>query len=166
MNGRIVPAPTYDVFISHASDDKEAVARPLAHALRDMDLEVWYDEFTLRIGSNLRQKIDEGIANSRFGVVVLSEAFFTKGWTNRELDGLVTRTVDGEQEILPIWHGLSQAQVAAYSASLANTFALSTSDYNIEYIAGEIAAVIEEANARESGSAEDGSDEENDDHAI
>lgn len=154
VDGRIVPAPTYDVFISHAFEDKEAVARPLAHALRDMDLDVWYDEFTLRIGSNLRQKIDEGIANSRFGIIVLSESFFAKGWTNHELDGLVTRTVGGEQEILPVWHGLSKAQVTAYSPSLANTFALNTSDYNIEYIAEEIASVVKEAKVREHGSIE------------
>jgi hypothetical protein len=96
----------YDVFVSHASEDKDSIVRPLAHALRGEGLSVCYDEFELRIGSSLRRSIDAGLANSRFGVVVLSESFFRKGWSNYELDGLVTREVaqGGAQLILPLWH--------------------------------------------------------------
>lgn len=81
----------YDVFISHASEDKEEVARPLAVALQAHGLEVWFDEFTLKFGDSLRRKIDEGLANSRVGLVVLSPTFLKKDWTNHELDGIVTR---------------------------------------------------------------------------
>lgn len=56
----------FDVFISHASEDKATVVRPLAEALTDLDVDVWYDEFELRIGDSLRRKIDHGIARSRF----------------------------------------------------------------------------------------------------
>ena len=56
----------YVVFISHASEDKDEVARPLAEALRENGLTVWYDEFELRIGDSLRMKIDKGIANNNF----------------------------------------------------------------------------------------------------
>ena len=93
----------FDVFISHTSEDKVEVVRPLATALREAGLSVWYDEFELRIGDSLRRKIDKGLANSRFGVVVFSRAFFGRGWPEYELDGLVTRTVSGEQILLPIW---------------------------------------------------------------
>jgi hypothetical protein len=103
----------FDVFISHASEDKDDVVRPLAHALQDAGLQVWYDEFELRIGDSLRRKIDKGLASSRFGVIVLSKAFFGKGWTNYELDGLVTRAVTGEQVLLPIWHNISKKEVIA-----------------------------------------------------
>jgi len=65
----------YDVFISHASEDKDAVVRPLAAALSNGGLKVWYDEFELKIGDSLRRKIDTGLANSRFGVIVLSRSF-------------------------------------------------------------------------------------------
>jgi hypothetical protein len=99
------------VFISHASEDKEAVVRPLAHALRDGGLVVWYDEFELRMGDSLRRKIDLGLAKSRFGVVVLSRSFLGKGWPNYELDGLVTRSVSGEQVLLPIWHEITTQEV-------------------------------------------------------
>src|SRR5918999_1630237 len=70
------PPKVYDVFISHASEDKTDVVRPLAHALTELDIKVWYDEFELTIVDSLRRKIDAGIANSRFGVVVLSPSFF------------------------------------------------------------------------------------------
>ena len=66
---------SHDVFISHASEDKEDIVRPLANALMSKNLDVWYDEFTLRIGDSLRQKIDKGLANSRVGLVVLSPSF-------------------------------------------------------------------------------------------
>ena len=69
----------HDVFISHASEDKDAIVRSLASALTSEGLKVWYDEFTLRIGDSLRQKIDRGLATSRVGLVVLSPAFIGKG---------------------------------------------------------------------------------------
>ena len=84
---------SFDVFISHASEDKDSIVRSLANALTDLGLKDWYDEFTLRIGDSLRQKIDKVLANSRVGLVVLSPSFIAKGWTNYELDGIVTRTV-------------------------------------------------------------------------
>ena len=106
--GDVLGGQTWDVFISHASEDKSTVARPLRDALTRMGITVWLDEAQMRIGHSLRRKIDEGIRSSRFGVVVLSEAFFRKGWTNHELDGLVTRKVAGEQSLLPIWHSLNR----------------------------------------------------------
>jgi Domain of unknown function (DUF1883)/TIR domain len=93
---------SYDVFISYASEDRAEVVRPLAEALQAAGLTVWYDEVELHIGDSLRRRIDRGLASSRFGVMVLSQAFFGKGWTNYELDGLVTRSVGGEQVLLPI----------------------------------------------------------------
>lgn len=136
------PAKVYDVFVSHASEDKDAVVRPLALALREHGLEVWFDEFELSIGDSLRRKIDSGLARSRFGIVVLSQAFFKKGWTNYELDGLVTRAVTGDQILLPIWHNVSKDEVMAYSPSLADKLARSTTTHTIEEIANEIAGVV------------------------
>lgn len=132
----------YDVFISHASEDKDGIVRPLAHALNDGGLKVWYDEFELRIGDSLRRKIDSGLANSRFGVVVLSRSFFSKGWTNYELDGLVTRSVSGEQILLPIWHEITKQELIKYSPSLADKVARSTGTHTIDEIAKEIIDVI------------------------
>lgn len=140
-------ARDFDVFISHASEDKDEVVRPLAEALRQGGLDVWYDEFELRIGDSLRRKIDSGLARSRFGVVVCSQDFFRKGWTNYELDGLVTRAVTGEQVLLPIWHNITKKEVIQYSPSLADKLARSTATHTVEEIAAEIIEVIKGAAA-------------------
>lgn len=134
---------SYDVFISHASEDKDAIVRSLATALTDHGLKVWYDEFTLRIGDSLRQKIDRGLATSRVGLVVLSPDFIAKGWTNYELDGIVTRTVSGEQILLPIWHNITKQQVMDFSPSLADKLARSTATHTVDEIAQEIADLIQ-----------------------
>lgn len=133
----------YDVFISHASEDKEAVVRPLANALVQHGLRVWYDEFELKIGDSLRRKIDKGLANSRFGIVVLSRDFIKKGWTNYELDGIISKAVSGEQVMLPIWHEITKQEIIAYSPSLADKVARNTSSYTIDEIANEIAELIQ-----------------------
>lgn len=132
----------YDVFISHASEDKDEVVRPLANSLKACGLKVWYDEFELRIGDSLRRKIDKGLATSRFGIIVLSRPFLKKGWTNYELDGLVTRAATGEQVLLPVWHNISKREVIEYSPSLADKLARSTVTHTVEEIAIEIAEVI------------------------
>lgn len=141
----IVNAPDerlFDVFISHTSEDKEEIVRPLAISLQKAGLDVWYDEFELRIGDSLRRKIDKGLASSRFGVVVLSHAFFGRGWTEYELDGLVSRTVSGEQILLPVWHNVTKREVLEYSPSLADRVARSTATHTVEEIAAEIVDVV------------------------
>ncbi|MDE0431019.1 MAG: toll/interleukin-1 receptor domain-containing protein [Caldilineaceae bacterium] len=132
----------YDVFISHATEDKEEVARPLALALHKEGLRVWYDEFELKIGDSLRRKIDNGVARSRFGVVIISPSFFAKGWPQYELDGLVTKAVTGEQVLLPLWHNVTKTEVIEHSPSLADKMARSTQQFTIPKIATEIAEVI------------------------
>lgn len=132
----------YDAFIPHASEDKEGLVRPLAEALAGMGFRVWYDEFELRVGDSLRQSIDKGLATSRFGIVVLSEAFFAKNWPQYELDGLVAREIDGKSVILPIWHGVGKEEVLAYSPRLADRIALRTDRMNIEDLAAELANVL------------------------
>lgn len=125
----------YDVFISHASEDKEDVVRPLAKSLKEKGISVWYDEFELKIGDSLRRKIDQGLSKSRFGIVVISRAFIKKGWTNYELDGLMTKAISGEQILLPIWHDITKQEVIDYSPSLADKVARNTSQETVEEIA-------------------------------
>lgn len=128
----------YDVFISHASEDKEDFVRLFANNLKSKGLRVWYDEFELRIGDSLRRSIDNGLSSSRFGIVVLSVAFFNKEWPQRELDGLFAREVNGEKVILPIWHKISKDEVMKYSPMIADMLALNTTLFTIEEIAAKI----------------------------
>ena len=132
----------FDVFISHASEDKDDVVRPLALALKDGGLKVWYDEFELKIGDSLRRKIDNGLSKSKFGIVVLSNSFINKGWTNYELDGIITKVVTGEQLLLPIWHNITKKEVIEFSPSLADKLARNTAINTIEEIATEIIHLI------------------------
>jgi len=135
----------YDAFISHASEDKEKVVRPLAKALDRMGFHIWYDEFELKVGDSLRQSIDKGLINSRYGIVILSWAFFEKNWPQYELNGLTAREIDGRKVVLPIWHQIEKKDVLAYSPSLADKVALSTKQMGIQEIAKDLATVLSEA---------------------
>ncbi|NUJ88833.1 DUF1883 domain-containing protein [Plantibacter sp. MCCC 1A11337] len=136
---------TWDVFISHASEDKVSVAEPLAIALRERGLKVWLDKTELRIGDSLRRKIDYGLAHSAFGIVILSSSFFAKGWPQYELDGIIGLSVNGDQRMLPIWHEISRDEIARQSPSLVDKIARNTAVDTIAEIADEIAAVVAEA---------------------
>lgn len=117
----------WDVFISHASEDKEDFVRPLAEALAQLGVKVWYDEFSLEVGDSLSRSIDEGLANSSYGVVVVSPSFVQKRWPERELRGLVAREVEAEQKvILPIWFGVTKQEVLNFSPPLVDTIAIKT----------------------------------------
>lgn len=129
----------YDLFISHASEDKDAVARPLAEALTALGFAVWFDEERLEVGSSLRASIDAGLAESRYGVVVFSEAFFNKPWPPRELNGLFAREVAEEAEIiLPLWHEIDAEFMSAKAPMLADRLAL-RSDIGIPQLAERLA---------------------------
>jgi predicted ATPase len=117
-----------DVFISHASEDKEAVARPLAEALKADKWEVWLDEDMLQIGDRLSTTIGAGLAGCRYGVVVLSPSFFRKAWPKRELETLIAReTADGHDLLLPVWHGVTANDIEAFSELLADRKGIPTS---------------------------------------
>lgn len=132
----------YDVFISHASEDKDSLVRPLAEKLTELGFDVWYDESSLKVGDSLRQKIDQGLASSRYGIVVLSESFFAKNWTQYELNGLVAREMHGGKVILPIWHKVSKDEVLSFSPTLADKVALNTAIPSVSEIAKQLAEVL------------------------
>jgi hypothetical protein len=132
----------YDLFISHASEDKEDLVRPLAIELEQLGVKLWYDEFTLKVGDSLRRSIDSGLSNSRFGTVVLSSSFFGKSWTQYEFDGLIAKEMSGRKMILPIWHKVTKDEVLRFSPSLADKVALNSSMLSISEIAQQIADVV------------------------
>lgn len=140
----------WDIFISHASEDKELVARPLADLLRSSGVTVWLDENELRLGDSLRAKIDQGLAESRYGVVILSRAFFAKDWPQRELDGLTALDSPQRKVILPVWHGVDRDVVAGYSPLLAGKLAIST-DRGLGAVATDILKVLIPMRAEEIG---------------
>lgn len=92
---RVIPVPPppgddqseWDAFVCHASEDKEIFVRALCQRLAGEGLKIWYDEFSLRVGDSLRESIEKGLANSRFGIVVLRQAFIQKDWPQRDKPG-------------------------------------------------------------------------------
>lgn len=134
--------PRHDVFISYAPEDRLDAARPLAYALRQKGLNVWYDEFELEFDDSLLIKIDKGFVDSRLGVVIVSREFIKRRWTDQQLAAILTSPVSGEQILLPIWHNISQKEVIDYSLVFADKVSRSTALDTIENIANEIAGFI------------------------
>ena len=95
----------------------------MADELTRSGLEVWFDETTLKVGDRLRESIDHGLSKSRYGIVVLRRHFFQKHWTKEELEGLSSKEVGGIKVILPVWHNVTQGEVAEHSPTLAGRFA-------------------------------------------
>jgi hypothetical protein len=129
------------LFISHASEDKDAFARPLAEALRGTGMKVWFDEYELTLGDSLRERIDHGLKNSDYGVVILSRAFFAKKWTKAELDGLLALEEINRKMILPIWLGVSEDEVKAFSPMLAGRLA-GSGDKGVDAVVVDIQRAI------------------------
>jgi hypothetical protein len=140
-----MPNYSHHVFISHASEDKESVARPLARALTEGGWTAWLDELEMTIGDSLSRRIDEALSRSQFGVVVLSPSFFAKHWPQRELAGLAAREADsGTKVILPVWHRVTQGDIVQFSPILADRLGAPTSD-GIDSVAGQIIQALEKA---------------------
>lgn len=135
-------AVEYDAFISHATEDKEALVRPLAGLLQKAGFNIWYDDFQLSVGDSLRRSIDKGLANSRFGIVILSPSFFAKNWTQYELDGLVAKEMINGKVILPIWHKVSKDEVFSYSPSLSDKVALNTALFTLQELVEKLSDVM------------------------
>jgi hypothetical protein len=127
----------WDFFISHAAEDKEEIAKPLADALNASGLKVWYVDYALKIGDNLRESIDYGLARAKLGIVILSNHFLEKRWTLEDLDDLAVREVSGKKAILPVWHKVGFREVFGYSPVLADRVAIST-DKGLEYVVQRI----------------------------
>ena len=132
----------YDVFISHASEDKTPFVEELVKALQDKDVKVWYDSLSIAWGDSLRKQIDDGLKKSRFGIVVLSENYIKKGWTQYELDGLFDIEMTKGKTILPIWHNITKQQVMDFSATLAGRKALTSATMTAEEIADTFVELI------------------------
>ena len=132
--------PEYDVFVSHAWEDKKEFVDELVDELKKAGLKVWYDTSRIKWGDSMRQKIDEGLSHSRFGIVVLSPNYIApeKYWTKAELDGLFQLESVNGKTLLPIWHNLTKTQVMNYSPIIANKKAMTTATMTAYDIAQEL----------------------------
>ncbi|GCL74915.1 toll/interleukin-1 receptor domain-containing protein [Paenibacillus naphthalenovorans] len=132
----------YDLFISHASEDKDNFVRPLALLLQRLSVSVWYDEFSLSLGDSLSGSIDKGLIDSKFGLVVLSKDFMIKKWPDYELRSLLSKELAYGKVILPIWHGINREDLLNFSPYLLDKFAVNTNQRTIEEIALNICKIV------------------------
>lgn len=135
----------WDVFISHASEDKDLVVRPLAKQLGEVyKAKVWYDEFSLEYGDSLLESIEKGLQDSKYGVVIFSKDFFKKIWTDHEYKSLRTKEMLlNKKVIIPVWYNITKEEISKHSLILADKFAIGLSDeFDIDDLAIKILKVI------------------------
>lgn len=134
---------TWDVFISHAAEDKDYVDE-LQRTLVAAGVQVWVDKGVLRWGDRLRSRIDDGLKRSRFVIVVLSKAFLAiKKWTEYELDSAFALETINEKRILPLWHGITHEELKQYSPGLSDRLGLDSSKQSPTDLGNELLILLE-----------------------
>lgn len=110
----------YDVFVSHANDNKQAFVDSLSAELNRLGIKVWYDSSVLDWGDDWKAKIEEGLTKSRFGIVVLSPQFIDREWTTKELQRLLNRQNERhEKVVLPLLYNLTVEEMKVKYPDLA-----------------------------------------------
>jgi len=145
---------TYDAFICHASEDKDKFVRELVKKLKEKGLNVWYDEFTIEVGDSLLKRIDEGLLQSKYGIVIFSKAFFDKKWTEKELSGLSALEERDEKKVLPVWLDVDMNDVKQKYPILADLYAADASK-GMESVVNELISVIKQENGTSAIKEED-----------
>jgi hypothetical protein len=126
----------YDVFISHANKDKQDLIEDLYKSLNKLGISIFYDKKTLEWGDNWKQRILDGVQKSEFAIIVISENFFDREWTERELNELLTRqNKNGQKIILPILKDITKFQLQDKYPSIADIQAINSKDYSTDEIA-------------------------------
>ena len=94
------------VFLSYASEDKE-LARQVANTLQKNGIETWWDDWEIKPGDSMRQKIDEGIGGCTHFLVLLTKQSIDKEWVKIEMDAGFVRKLKGKCRFIPVRHKLS-----------------------------------------------------------
>jgi hypothetical protein len=135
---------TQRIFISHASEDKEAVAAPLADLLVQRGLSVWLDQWELTLGDSLRRSIEGALSEASFGIVILSPEYLRKLWPMRELDGLFSMETIDRKLILPVLHNIRHDEITRRWPMLSDRLSCST-DRGLAVVADQIVVAVHKA---------------------
>lgn len=130
-------------FISHDSRDKDELVRELAKELYSLACPVWYDEYTLKGGDNLRESIEKGIKEAKKCILILSPNFLeNEKWAKSEFETVFVREIYKKEDvIIPVWHNVSEDDIYEYSPKLLSKVGLNTS-MGIKELAKEIIKAI------------------------
>lgn len=128
--------PEFDVFISHANKDKEDLIEELYQSLNTLGVNIFYDKESLEWGDNWKDRILNGTKKAEFAIIVISENFFDREWTERELAGFLNRqNRNGQKLILPILHNITTEQLKAKYPLVADIQAIDSAKYSCDQIA-------------------------------
>ncbi|ROS29585.1 TIR domain-containing protein [Rathayibacter sp. PhB127] len=133
-------------FVSHASEDKKYV-KNLVDTLLRYQIKVWYDDYEIDVGDSIRTKINEGLTQSDYGVVVFSHNFFKKKWPKKELASLDILLEEGR--LLPVLYEITIDEVRAYDALSSDIKAVTTQD--VTAVAGVLARKIKGKGVEKAG---------------
>lgn len=126
----------FDVFISHANADKSDYVDELYLTLRKLGINIFYDSEVLSWGDNWKQVILNGTEKSEFAIIVISENFFGREWTERELDEFLKRqNVNGQKIVLPLLYNITFEQLKDKYPTLGEIQAIRTEGRSKEDIA-------------------------------
>lgn len=127
---------TYDVFISHASKDKEKYVDKLVEVIKAKRIAVFYDSDCIAWGDGISEKIEEGLKNCKLAVVVISKNYFGRKWAEHELLTLLKRqNQEGKRIIMPILHGITKKQLIEHYPELADISSKYSKSYSVENMA-------------------------------
>ena len=139
---KIVPAyqakmlPEYDVFLSHANADKENFVDELSASLEKLGIRMFYDKTSLEWGDNWKDRILEGTKKAEFAIIVISEHFFDREWTEKELAEFLNRqNRNGQKLILPIIHNITNGDLRKKYPSVADIQTIDSQKYTCDEIA-------------------------------
>jgi len=125
----------YDLFISHANKDKLTYVNDLYQALSQLGINIFYDKDSISWGDNWKKKIFEGTETAEFAIIVISEKFFGREWTEKELHEFLSRQNDsGQKIILPLLLDVTQEQLKNKYPQLEDIHCLNTKDYDFDNI--------------------------------
>ncbi len=128
--------PEFDVFISHANKDKENLIEELYSSLKTLGVTIFYDKESLEWGDNWKDRILNGTKKAEFAIIVISENFFDREWTERELHEFLNRqNRSGQKLILPILHNITASQLQEKYPSVADIQAIDSAKYSCDQIA-------------------------------
>jgi hypothetical protein len=126
----------YDVFISHANRDKLEYVEELYQAISKLGINIFYDRETFEWGDNWKQKIYDGVDTSEFAIIVISQNYFGREWTEKELKSFLNRqNASGEKIILPLLHGITISDLCEHYPELGELQAISDDKYDIKDVA-------------------------------
>jgi len=90
------------VFISHSSYDKPII-RKLASDLKAEGVDVWLDERKILIGDSISEKIGQGLAESDYFIIAVSEYSIKSEWVKKELNNAIVKEIERRKTtILPV----------------------------------------------------------------